>query len=170
MPVTDFAGTWEYRGSVLPQTSIPPAYLWTSFESGTIAGNGIVRLSYYGDFTNLKTFGYIRPVYNMGDYVYGPWRRIYPKEEKELIAFRPPTELVATGAVLMFFQVTKVYKRWFRKWAPYDTAPSWAVALETLEEPALSPEIAALLNANPGQVLNLGNAGNIVVVLQQENP
>lgn len=168
MALTDYAGTWEYRGSVLPLTSLPPSYVWTSFESGTNAGNGIVRLTYYGDFTNLKTFGYIRPVYNMGDYIYGSWRRIYPKEEKELLVFRSPPELVATGAIPMFFQVTKVYKRYFRKWAPWDTTPSWAVALETLEEPAMSPQIATLLNASPDSIVNL--AGNIFVIVQQENP
>jgi hypothetical protein len=173
MTVTDYGGTWEYKGTVTPPLSIPPnLYNWARFPNLTTAGNGSIRLTYYGLFNQIKTYGYIRPVYDFGNLAYGKWRRIYPKEETEFLTLDLPEEIsVNSDAIPRYFEVTKVWKRRYRGYGTYQDYP-WSVGLEVLEEPALPAELADLLLSNPGSVVSLGNSGNYVILInpEQESP
>lgn len=167
MAVTDYAGTWEYKGTIIPKLSIPPNfYQWLRFPSSTTGGNSNCRLTYYGDFSKIKTFGYLRVVYDMGDLVYGAWRRIYPKAEKELLDLNVPEEiLINSAAIPRYFEITKVYKPSWRRYGSV-LDESWSVAIECLEQAALPAAIYDLLASSPQKVINVGNSGNIVIVLE----
>lgn len=171
MTVTDYGGTWEYKGTITPNLSIPPSrYNWERFPTPTTAANGSIRLTYYGDFSKIKTYGYLRVVYDFGNLAYGKWRRIYPKDETEFLTLDLSEEIaVNSAAIPRYFEVTKVYKRYYRGYGTYQDFP-WSVGLEVLEEPALPADIADLLLHNPGSVISLGNSGNYVILLnpQQE--
>jgi hypothetical protein len=173
MSATDYGGTWEYKGTVMPPLSYGPnLYNWARFPYGTTAGNGSIRLTYYGDFSAIKTYGYMRVCYDFGNLAYGKWRRFYPKEETEFLTLDLPEEIaVNSAAIPRYFEVTKVYKKRYRGIGTYQDN-QWSVGLEVLEEPALPAELANLLIENPGSVVNLGNSGNYVILLnsQQENP
>lgn len=173
MGLTDYAGTWEYKGTITPGLSIPPnRYDWKRFPYATTSASSNIRITYYCDESKLKTYGYIRQVYDMGDLVYGKWFRIHPKDEKEILDLQVPEEiLINSAAIPRYFEITKVYRRYWRGYGNVqDTA--WSVGLEVLEQAALPAEVLNILQNNPGKTLNVGNAGNIIVVLesQQENP
>lgn len=168
MTAIDYAGTWGYKGTIQPSISVlPKLQNWQRFPYATNSGSANVRLSYYGDFSKVLTYGYLRLVYDMGDLVFGKWKRFYPKEEKEVFDLEVPEEfLINSLAIPRYFEVTKVYKRRYRGYGTYQDYP-WGVSIEALEQTALPSEISDLLGSAPNRVLNVGNSGNIVIVLEQ---
>ena len=160
MASTDYAGTWEYKGTVIPNWSMD----WDEgdrFPFATQSGNPIIRLQYYGEKPT-KSKAYIRQALDMGDFIFTPWRRIFYSEKKQLINLATPPEILINAAVVRWFEVCKV-PRYYN--IGTTTEPSWGVGLEVLEEAALSPEILSLVSGTPTKVINAGNSGNIVVVV-----
>lgn len=127
MAVTDLAGTWQYLGTITPNFDS-----WSRFPTATQADSALVRLTYYGELNKVVSFGYIRPVYYTPEAVYGSWRKIFPKEGKEVILLSIPRELLlASRSVRRYFEVRKRAKGYPAYYQVRDT--SWSVAIENLE-------------------------------------
>jgi len=167
MALTDYAGTWEYLGTVIPQWGMD----WDSgdyFTGSTSSGSDLLRILCYGDESQVNSVGYIRVVYDMGDLIFGRWKKFHFSTNKQTLSIPIPSEILVNPAVPRRFQVQKQPKPWWRKYAATVPDYNWAVALESLAEAALPAEIAAILQANPSKVFNVGNSGNIIIVLQEQ--
>lgn len=167
MALNDYAGTWEYMGSVIPQFGLD----WESgdyFVGTTNSGSDVARILCYGNPNAIESYGYIRCVYDMGDLIFGKWVRFYFSESKQILNLPAPSEILVNPAVIRRFQVMKKPKRYWRNYWGVVEDYNWAVALEVLAEAALPAEIAAILEANPSKVFNIGNSGNIIIVLQDQ--
>jgi len=162
--LTDYAGTWEYLGTVIPQFTFDWE-LGDTFVGTTNSGSNVVRLLCYGQPDQINSVGYIRQVLDMGDLIFGPWRRFYFSEKKQILNLSLASEILVNPAVVRSFQVQKRPK--YRRYYQAEVSDyNWAVALEVLAEAALPAEIAAILEANPSKVFNIGNSGNIIIVLE----
>lgn len=167
MALTDYAGTWEYLGTAIPQWGLD----WETgdyFVGTTNSGSDIARIICYGDPDLIESHGYIRAVYDMGDLIFGKWTRFYFSQNKQIINLPAPSEVLVNPAVIRRFQVMKRPKRYWRNYYDQTQDINWGVALEVLAEAALPAEIAAILQSNPGKVFNVGNSGNIIIVLQNQ--
>lgn len=162
MAVTDFAGTWEYKGTLNPTFND-----WQQFPQGTNSGNSLIRLTYYGDMSKVKTYGYIRCLYSFPNNTLDTrWKRIFPKSEPEVLDMGVPQELLITSeSVSRYFQVIKKLKPAYRRQIGTVFDESWALSIEVLELLSLSDQLQdAILEENP-KVLNLANKGNLLVVI-----
>jgi len=170
MVAVDYAGTWEYKGTIAPLISVGNSYRWSRFPFSTTAANGTIRLTYYGEIAKILTYGFIRNIFDVGELVAGPWKRIYPSEEKQILVLPIPEEiLINSSAIPRYFEVTKRYKWPYRSRLGKLQDDAWSVALEVLEEPALPAEVYDQLNSAPQKVISIGQSGNIVIVLEGDN-
>jgi hypothetical protein len=162
---TDYAGEWIYKGAVTPLND-----QWVQFPFASNDGNSIVRLTCYsGGNDPIRSFGYLRVVYDVGNLNYGRWKRFYFSEEPQILDLRDPEEFLINQTVIRYFQVMKRL-RWRRMGTVIDNP--WVVALEGLSQTNLPADVLSALEGQPARILNAGGSGNIVIVLtaqEQQN-
>lgn len=158
---TDYAGEWVYKGAVTPRFD-----QWTQFPFASNDGNSLIRLSTISARpSEIKSYGYLRVVYDVGNLNYSPWRRFYYSETPQIINLNTPEELLINSTVIRYFQVKKTLKSaWRRRIGTVNDEP-WVVSLEGLVQTNLPADVLAALDGSPAKILNAGGSGNIVIVL-----
>ena len=163
---SDYAGGWGFLGIVTPLFG-----QWQSFSSPTQSGNSLIRLTFYGNAQNVRSYGHIRAVYDTGDLIESPWQRIYFSDRPILIDLKTPEQFLYNAqAVPRFFEIKKELKRYYRSRFGATTDDPWSVGLEVLEQAALPASVLNALQGSPAKVFNVGNSGNIIVVLESQEP
>jgi hypothetical protein len=161
MSSTDFAGVWGYKGTLNPSFNE-----WQQFPQGTNSGNSLVRLTYYGEVANIKSWGFLRCSYSLPNTnLDSNWYKIYPKEQTEILIISVPQEfLITADNVTRYFQVIKRLKPPYRRWVGTVIDESWAVSLEVLELLSLSQQVQdAILEPEP-KVLTLTNQNTLIIL------
>lgn len=160
--MSDYAGSWEFRGLITPRLD-----QWTNAQGVTSSGSSLVRLTCHGQKDLIKSFGYIRAVFDVGTPLETRWHRFYFSEESQVINLQLPEELLMNSQVCpRTIQVKKQLFRFYRRFLGTIVDYEWGVGVETLEQASLPPEVYNSLTGSPLKVLNVGNSGNIIVVLQ----
>lgn len=139
MAYTDLIGTWQYLGTLTPTFDN-----WQRFPTAVNSANSLLRLTYYGDYQKIFSKGYLRPVYQTPDLIYGRWLRFYPKDDREMLSSGIPQELLyVSDTITRYFEVIKK-PNWNRN---YYRIPNltWSVALEVLDVISLTQEQQAIL-------------------------
>lgn len=142
MPQFDLAGEWQYLGTINPQFEN-----WTRFPISTASFSPLIRLTFYDDFGFQKvgSYGYLRVAYNFPDTFYSKWSRVYPSNQRTVLSFPIPKELLLTsGIVTRHFEIMKRNKYNRPNWTIIDT--EWACSIESLELINLTNENQILLN------------------------
>lgn len=170
----DNAGEWGYCGTVLP----PSNGEWIKFAGESQSSNQLIRLTYYfQDDSPIRMKGQIRVTYAFPVKATGQIITFYPAypngSHKD-----PPTELFQLTApqelswnpttVIKSFEVRKIRTSRQIRWGTPIKEQGWAVALEFLDLIHITPEIQGVIE-DDNRILSIGNAGNIHILLKENN-
>lgn len=162
--MSDYAGSWEFRGLIAPAFN-----QWTPAQGSTSSGSSLVRLTCHGEKDLVKSFGYIRAVFDVGTPLETRWQRFYFSEESQILNMELPEELLMNSQVCpRTIEVKKSLFRSYRRYLGTIVDYGWQVGIETLEQASLPPEVYNSLTGSPLKILNVGNSGNIIVILQSQ--
>jgi hypothetical protein len=159
---TDYAGEWVYKGAITPRLDD-----WTRFPFASNDGNSIIRITCLAaNPANIKSYGYMRVVYDVGNLNYSPWRRFWFSEQPQIINLGTPEEILINQTVIRYFEVKKTLRGGWRRRLGTVTDEAWVVQLEGLASTNLPADVLeAIGGGNPVKILNAGGSGNIVIVL-----
>lgn len=116
--ILDSFGEWQSLGEIYPSLD------WQIFPG--FAGDGeIFRLTY--SEKSSTHYGYIRAIYWTGSqYIFdNSWKKIFPKDELEILTYPFPKTFRERGIQKRQFQVQK--RSWYRKSVTYDR--NWTIQL-----------------------------------------
>lgn len=162
--LSDYAGSWDFKGIITPRFD-----QWVQVPGAINSGSSLVRLTCYGDLNLVKSFGYIRSVFDVGTELETQWKRFYFSSKRSIsINLNLPEELLMNADVCPRF--LEIKKDLFWRYRKYGTVVDyeWTVAVEVLYQASLPPSVLGALQGSPAKVLNVGNSGNIIVVLESQ--
>lgn len=105
MPVVNAFGTWRYLGEIAKVTQE-----WQFFTEFPQSKNSVLWLQQFGDLNWIPQYqvrGYIRAAYFDGTrYLFDrDWRRIWPKDEPEILQYPYPPDLITEPLPQRQFQI-----------------------------------------------------------------
>lgn len=162
---SDYAGSWDFRGIITPLFD-----QWVAVPGTIQSGTSIIRLDCYGDAKKVKSYGLIRSVFDVGTPLETPWKPFYFGTERSiLINLNLPEELLVNAEVIpRTLEIKKRLRRQFRKLVGTIPDEQWSVGIEVLDQASLPVSVLSALNGVPAKILNVGNSGNIIVVLESQ--
>lgn len=171
----DNAGEWVYCGTKLP----PSTGEWIKFNSESQSSNQLIRLTYYyQDATPLRMMGEIRVTYAFPVKATGQIIRFFPglpsgaqkDPPVEIFTLNAPQELSWNPTtVVKSFEVRKRRTNRQVRWGIPIKEQGWAVTLEYLDLIRITPEIQGIIEEDD-RLLNIGQAGNIHILLKETTP
>ncbi len=101
----DDLGIWQQLGTITPNSN------WQTFPVQASSIGNTFRLAWGGDMSDVKSFVYLRSVFQLTgqQVVSSRWKRAYPKSEREVIELPLSLEF-ALQNLGQYFQVIKKYK------------------------------------------------------------
>lgn len=127
--IVDDFGAWDLLGTVEPQFD-----QWLEFPDYTTSLSNLCRLIFEGDFSNIKSFAYLRCTYVVGvTEIKGVWWRIYPKPQTEIIIYPHPLEFgqLKTNPN-RYFEIQKRF--YYRNFIGTRQDSTWNVTLQVCNE------------------------------------
>jgi hypothetical protein len=122
--VIDDFGAWDDLGTVVPQHEV-----WTTFPGQTNSRSELVRLNFGGDLENVRSFAFIRAVYQLfNQELYGRWLKIFPKIQQDLVLYTYPQDFqLRENNPLRQFQIQK--RSYYRSYTGVFPDSLWTVNL-----------------------------------------
>lgn len=127
--IVDDFGAWDVLGTVQPIFEE-----WVEFPDYTESLSNLCRLTFEGDFDDVRSYGYLRCTYVIGlNEIKGRWWKIYPKNQPEIIIYPHPIEFgdLKTNPK-RYFEVQK--RHYYRRFLGRKEDTIWTVSLQVCNE------------------------------------